>query len=80
MLRCRFTHAPQAGRSRRSAPRMRELTVPNGWPPSLRAANQPLDRQNPPHNQAPRAHYAEGSAGQLAHYESKATIQTVINF
>ncbi|MGR8981531.1 MAG: hypothetical protein ACU84H_15775 [Gammaproteobacteria bacterium] len=57
--------------SRRFAARMRELPASNVRPASLRAANQPFDRQNPPHNRTKNVHYAGEPAGQLAHYALK---------
>ena len=52
--------------SRRFAARTRELTTPNVWPASLRAANQPFDRQNHLHNRLLHSHYAGEPACQLA--------------
>ena len=63
--------AAEAGRSRRSAARMRELTLSNAWPPPLRGANQALDRRLYHDNRTLRAHYHGKVAGQLAHSANK---------
>jgi len=66
-IRCAPLPAGYAGRSRRFAARMAELTASNAWSAPLRCANQSFDRQNPLNNQMLPIRYSGEPAGQLGH-------------